>query len=72
MVIPRRVRPRCSRAAWKRRKKAGCRPESGRGEDLVGQPLEGAVIDDRQDAERAVVQLVGGDVAGEVLQAQSR
>ena len=39
-----------------------------RREDLVGDPLEGAVIDDRQDAERAVVQLVGGDVAREVRQ----
>src|SRR6516165_11353895 len=31
-------------------------------EDLVAQPLEGAVVDDRQDAEGAVVQLVSGDV----------
>ena len=35
-------------------------------EDLVGEPLEGAVVDDRQDAERPVIQLVGGDVAREV------
>ena len=37
-------------------------------EDLVGQPLECPVIDDRQDAERPVIQLVGGDVTGEVRQ----
>ena len=37
-------------------------------EDLVGEPLEGAVVDDREDAERAVIQLVGGDVAREVRQ----
>src|ERR1700722_3713105 len=37
-------------------------------EDLVAQPLEGAVIDDRQDAERAVIQLIGGDVPGEAVE----
>ena len=36
-------------------------------EHLVAQPLEGAVIDDRQDAEGAIVQLVGGDVPGEAV-----
>ena len=35
-------------------------------EDLVGEPLEGAVVDDRQDAERSVIELVGGDVTREV------
>jgi hypothetical protein len=37
-------------------------------EDLVDEPLEGAVIDDREDAERAVIQLVGRDVSREVRQ----
>jgi hypothetical protein len=37
-------------------------------EDPVGEPLEGAVVDDREDAERAVIQLIGGDVAREVRQ----
>jgi hypothetical protein len=37
-------------------------------EDLVAQPLEGPVIDDREDAEGAVVQLVGGDVPGEAVE----
>ena len=37
-------------------------------EDLVGEPLEGAVVDDREDAEGAVIQLVGGDEAREVGQ----
>ena len=37
-------------------------------ENLIEQPLEGAVVDDREDAERAVIQLVGGDVAREVRQ----
>jgi hypothetical protein len=32
-------------------------------EDLIDEPLEGAVVDDREDAERAVIQLVGGDEA---------
>ena len=32
-------------------------------EDLVGEPLEGTVVDDRQDAERSVIQLVDGDEA---------
>ncbi len=31
-------------------------------EDLVGEPLEGTVIDDRKDAKRPVIQFVGGDV----------
>ena len=35
-------------------------------QDLVGDPFEGAVVDDRQDAERPVIQFVGGDIAGEV------
>ena len=35
-------------------------------EDLVGQPLEGAVVDDREDAERPVIQLVYGEIAREV------
>jgi hypothetical protein len=35
-------------------------------EDLIEQPLEGAVVDDREDAKRAVIKLVGGDVAREV------
>ncbi len=35
-------------------------------EDLVGEPLEGAVVNDRQDAERPVIQLVDGDEAREV------
>jgi hypothetical protein len=35
-------------------------------QDVAGEPLEGAVVDDRQDAERAVIQLVGGDEAREV------
>jgi hypothetical protein len=37
-------------------------------EDRVAQPLEGAVIDDRQDAEGAIVQLVSGDVPGEAVE----
>ena len=37
-------------------------------EDLVQEPLEMAVIDDRQDAVRPVVEFVGGDGAGEVGQ----
>ena len=35
-------------------------------QDVVEQPFEGAVIDDRQDTERAVIQLVGGNVPREV------
>ena len=35
-------------------------------QDVVGQPFEGVVIDDRQDTERAVIQLVSGDIAREV------
>ena len=35
-------------------------------QDVVEQPLEGAVIDDRQDTERAVIQLVVGNVPREV------
>ena len=35
-------------------------------QDVVGEPLVGAVVDDREDAERAVIQLVGRDVAREV------
>ena len=35
-------------------------------EDLVEEPLESAVVDDREDAERTVIQLVGSDVAREV------
>src|SRR5512135_3496351 len=37
-------------------------------EDLVAQPLEGAVVDDRANAERAVVQLVSGDVPREAVE----
>ena len=37
-------------------------------EDLIEQPLEGPVVDDREDAKRAVIELVGGDVAREVRQ----
>ena len=37
-------------------------------EDLVEEPLEGAVVDDREDAEGTVIQLVGSDVAREVRQ----
>ena len=37
-------------------------------EDLVEQPLEGAVVDDREDAEGSVIQLVNGDEAREVRQ----
>src|SRR5262249_61046002 len=33
-------------------------------EDLVAEPLEGAVVNDRQDAEGTVVQLVGRNGAG--------
>src|ERR1700722_10505254 len=36
--------------------------------DLVGEPLEGAVINDREDGEWAVIQLVGSDEAREVRQ----
>jgi hypothetical protein len=35
-------------------------------EDLVGQAFEGAIVDDRQDAEGSVIQLVGGDEAREI------
>ena len=38
-------------------------------EHLVQEPFEGAVVDDGQDAKRAVVQLVDRDVAREVSQA---
>jgi hypothetical protein len=38
-------------------------------QDAVGQPDEGAVVDQGEDAERAVVQLIDSDVAAEVLQA---
>src|SRR5262249_38437122 len=38
-------------------------------EHLVKEPLEGTVIDDRQDAKRPVVYLIGRDVAREVSQA---
>ena len=38
----------------------------GRVEDFVGEPLEGAVVDDREDAEGAVIQLVGGEESREV------
>src|SRR6516165_2666079 len=37
-------------------------------EDLVAQPLEGAVVNDREDAEGAVVQLVRGDVPRETVE----
>ena len=42
----------------------------GRGvvEDLIGGPLEGAIVDDRKDANRAVIQFVSGDEAREVRQ----
>ena len=36
-------------------------------QDLVDQPLESPVVDDGQDAEGAIVEFVGGDVAGEAL-----
>jgi hypothetical protein len=35
-------------------------------QDLEGEPLEGVVIDDRQDAERSVIELVGCEVTREV------
>ena len=41
-------------------------------EDLVGEPLEGAIGDDREDAERAVIQLVGSDEAQGAARTQSR
>jgi hypothetical protein len=37
-------------------------------EDAVGESLEGPVVDDRQDAERPIVELVGGDLAREISQ----
>src|SRR4029077_8220356 len=37
-------------------------------EDLVAQPLEGAVIDEGQDAEGSVVQFISGDVPGEAVE----
>src|SRR6516165_592571 len=37
-------------------------------EDLVAEPLEDAVVNDRQDAEGTVVQLVRGDVSGEAVE----
>ncbi|MEJ7640303.1 MAG: recombinase family protein [Singulisphaera sp.] len=37
-------------------------------EDLVDEPLEGAVVDDREDAEGPVIQFIGSDVAREVRQ----
>ena len=37
-------------------------------EDLVEQPLEGAVVNDREDAEGSVIQLVNSDEAREVGQ----
>ena len=36
-------------------------------ENLVAQPLERAVVDDRQDTEGAVVQLVSSDIPGEAV-----
>jgi hypothetical protein len=40
----------------------------GAAQDVVGEPLVGAVVDEREDAERAVIQLVGGDEAREVAE----
>src|SRR5262249_23091079 len=37
-------------------------------EHLVKEPFEGAVVHDGQDAKRAVVQLIGRDITGEVSQ----
>src|SRR4051812_2569890 len=37
-------------------------------QDLVAEPREGAIVDDRQDAEGTVVQLVSSDVAGEAVE----
>ena len=37
-------------------------------QDLVAQPFEGAVVDDRQDTEGAVVQLVSGEIPGEAVE----
>ena len=37
-------------------------------EDLIEEPLEGPVVDDREDAKWAVIELVVGDVAREVRQ----
>jgi hypothetical protein len=37
-------------------------------QDLIEQPLEGAVIDDREHAERTVVQFVGRNVTREISQ----
>src|SRR5438045_18726 len=37
-------------------------------QDLIQEALEGAVIDDRQHAKRAIVQFVGRDVTGEISQ----
>jgi len=37
-------------------------------EDFVDNPLELPVIHDREYAERAVVELIGGDIAGEIAQ----
>src|SRR5262249_58304117 len=36
-------------------------------EDLVTQPLEGAVVDERQDAEGPVVKFIGGDGSREAV-----
>ena len=37
-------------------------------EDLVDEPLEIVVVHDRQNTEWAVIQLIGGDIAGKVGQ----
>jgi site-specific DNA recombinase len=37
-------------------------------EDLVAEPFERAVVDDRQDTEGTVVQLVSGDIPGEAVE----
>ena len=67
--MPRSFRPRVSRAASNFRKNRRdvfvCRIVV---QDLIAKPLEGAVVDDRQNTERAVVQFVGSDVAGEVAE----
>jgi hypothetical protein len=35
-------------------------------QDFVRDPSEGTVVDDRENTERAIVQLVGRDIAGKV------
>ena len=69
VVIPLRVKPRvCEGRVESAEERLDVLVRRIVIEDLVGEPLEGAVVDDREDAEGSVIQLVGSDVAREVRQ----